>query len=113
MSEGNGKEGAPRKAPRVDRRTVLRSGAAALMGCALVTGAARKRNREKRPPEPRASISPSCVGCTGCAAVCPKAVITAVPGGIAIDEEKCIRCGYCEAVCPVAGVRIGREASRG
>jgi ferredoxin len=113
VSEGDKKEGASPSAPRVNRRTLLRAGAAAAMGGALAIGAVRKRTRARRPPEPRAAVLPSCAGCTGCIAVCPKAVIFAVPGGIAIDQEKCIRCGYCEAVCPVSGIRIGREDSRG
>lgn len=59
----------------------------------------------ERPAEP-VTVLESCLGCLGCAILCPTGAIAIVPGGIAIDAPRCTRCGYCLAACPVGGVRV-------
>ncbi|MAE69469.1 MAG: ferredoxin [Gemmatimonadetes bacterium] len=56
-------------------------------------------------------VTKSCIGCTGCAAVCPTAAIEAIPDGIAVIDELCVSCGYCQAGCAVDGIRVlqGRD----
>lgn len=51
-------------------------------------------------------VRPSCVACTGCAAVCPAKAIVVVPGKITVDGRLCIRCGNCVAACPTGGIKL-------
>ncbi len=56
----------------------------------------------------KVSVTGSCLGCTGCIAICPVSAIVAGPDTITINNEKCLSCGYCAALCPVNGVHINR-----
>lgn len=56
----------------------------------------------------RITVTDTCIGCTGCAVVCPTSAILVVPGGIEASSEKCIGCGYCESACATAGIRVVR-----
>jgi len=92
----------------VERRTVFRYAAGALVGLFLVN-VGRRRFTATRYPADTATVLPECTGCTGCVASCPTAAIFVAPGGIAIREKDCVRCGYCMSVCPAGGIRVNRE----
>jgi ferredoxin len=109
VADERGKTGASQGAGSKDRRLLLRIGAATAIG-GLVLGRAVLDLADAGGA--RASVDPTCRGCTGCAAVCPEAAISVSPGGIEIAEERCVRCGYCVAVCPVEGVLVHREDGR-
>lgn len=52
-----------------------------------------------------------CVGCGGCAAICPKNAIAMTPDAEgflrpAVNEELCVTCGLCQKVCPVESVAL-------
>lgn len=81
------------------------------LGTAALGGAGARllyevlRDEAERPAEP-VTVLETCLGCLGCAILCPTGAIAIVPGGIAIAAPRCTRCGYCLAACPVAGVRV-------
>jgi ferredoxin len=110
VADERGKTGSSRDAGSKDRRLLLRIGAATAIG-ALVLGRAAS---DLLAPDRRARVSvvESCLGCTGCAAVCPEGSVSIAPGGIEIDQERCTRCGYCVAVCPTEGLVVHREDGR-
>jgi ferredoxin len=97
----------PRDTGSADRRRLLRIGAATAIG-GLVLGRAAL-DLKAAGDGIRASVAPTCAGCTGCVAVCPEAAISVSSGGIEIAQDRCVRCGYCVVVCPVEGVLVHRE----
>lgn len=46
----------------------------------------------------------ACVGCGGCASVCPVAAPQEVDGKYEISED-CVECGACAANCPVGAIQ--------
>ncbi len=53
-----------------------------------------------------------CVGCGGCAVVCPHDLHTVTPDAHLFDRETCITCGACAAVCRPGALSIaGRTAT--
>ncbi|MDR0752755.1 MAG: 4Fe-4S binding protein [Mycoplasmataceae bacterium] len=48
-----------------------------------------------------------CIGCGGCASVCPKNAISLKKGKSVIDLKKCIGCGNCTNVCPTEAIELG------
>ncbi len=98
-----------KKLSRKSRRNFLRvlagGGVAAV---ALRAGQEWRQKRRARASGQKIEITPTCIGCTGCAAVCPTAAIAVVPGGIEVIDELCVSCGYCQAGCPVDGIRVLR-----
>ena len=107
-------DGATPAAPVSGRRRFLRIA----LGATVVGGAGARLLYEvvrgeaphdaERPAEP-VTVLDACLGCLGCAILCPTGAIAIVPGGISIDAPKCTRCGYCLAACPVNGVRVNGE----
>jgi ferredoxin len=110
VPDERGRKDTPRDASSSDRRLLLRIGAATAIG-GLVLGRAAF-DLAAASDGARASVSPSCRGCTGCVTVCPEAAISVSSGGIEIAQDRCVRCGYCVAVCPVDGVLVHREDGR-
>ena len=110
MAGGGTEEEGPAGAASVSdsRRRFMGLGLVAAAG-GIAAARAADLPRRVRAPEPRASVSPSCAGCTGCVVVCPTFAIAMSDRGPAVVEERCIRCGYCEAACPVGALRVGRE----
>lgn len=49
-----------------------------------------------------------CVGCGGCAEVCPMRTLTLKEKEIHLDRHRCILCGECQEVCPKAAISYGR-----
>lgn len=93
--------------PKAQRRALLRT----LAGAVAAVVAIRAFWGRKTKPGPalgKIQITPTCVGCTGCIAVCPTAAIEAIPDGIAVIDELCISCAYCQAGCPVDGIWVLR-----
>lgn len=110
MSDERKRTGGPRDTGSSDRRRLLQIGAATAIG-GLVLGRAASALLSAD-PSVRATATASCLGCTGCAAVCPEGAISMAPGEIDIAQERCTRCGYCMAVCPTGGVVVHREDGR-
>ncbi len=101
MAEGR------RRSKKRARRSFLRTIAGAGLG-AIAWRAAIDRKKSGFRDARRVEVTESCIGCTGCAAVCPTAAIEAVPFGIAVIDELCVSCGYCQAGCAVDGIRVLR-----
>jgi len=58
------------------------------------------------PATKKIRVTSRCVGCTGCAVICPTAAIEIVPGSIRVDNDLCVSCGYCQTSCAVDGIRV-------
>ena len=49
-------------------------------------------------------ITDACIGCGGCAAVCPQSCIITDSIPHVIEQEHCLHCGNCLETCPVGAV---------
>ncbi len=108
-ARGKGRARSRKKARRTFLRTLVAAGLGAVGARALVA-----RRGERRPISARKiEVTATCIGCTGCIAVCPTAAIAAVPAGISVIDELCVSCGYCQAGCAVDGIRVlrGRDVA--
>ena len=55
-----------------------------------------------------------CIGCGGCAEVCPTRLIrnsdpSQAKRVLEFDLERCVSCGRCEEVCPEGAIKLSRE----
>lgn len=96
------------------RRTLLRvlgiGTLATGLSAALAGLGVRRREATRRDAQPiKVAITPTCVACFGCVAVCPTAAIEARPGQIRVIQRDCISCGYCQTGCAVDGIRVVSE----
>jgi ferredoxin len=80
--------------------TAVGAGAGGRLLCEVVQAGGREAVREPL------TVLDACLGCTGCAIICPTGAIAIAPGGIAVVPERCTRCGYCASACPVAGLQV-------
>ncbi|MBU2510142.1 4Fe-4S dicluster domain-containing protein [bacterium] len=93
----------------INRKIFLRIAAGISAGLFAARPVFQVYGRDKTPTaEAKVSVTGSCLGCTGCVAICPVSAIAPAPGTITINQQKCLSCGYCAALCPVQGVRINR-----
>src|SRR5690606_21356345 len=94
-----------RKVRDVGRRNFIR--AFGLFGVSIsFIGVTYRFISNNKIPEKRIVVTDNCVGCTGCASVCPTFAIEVVAGGIVASDDKCISCGYCQMACAVDGIRV-------
>ena len=98
----------PATSLRPARRRILRLGAGLLV-CGAVAARLGVTAARRREGFPEVLTQPECVGCTGCAAVCPTQAILVHWARPLLAEERCVRCGSCELVCPVGARRVVRE----
>lgn len=92
------------------RRDFLKLATAAGLGAVAVNYGLHAA-RDEAAGGRRIEVTDNCIGCTGCAVVCPTLAIAVVPGGIAAADDLCIRCGYCQAACAVDGIRVLRQGA--
>jgi ferredoxin len=94
-----------------ERRTLLRVLGLGALASGLVAVCARvgKRGASRPAADLKVVITPTCVACLGCVAVCPTAAIEARPGRIRVIQSDCVSCGYCQSGCAVDGIRVVGE----
>jgi NAD-dependent dihydropyrimidine dehydrogenase PreA subunit len=98
----------PKDLLRPPRRRVLQLGAG-LVVFGAVGGRLGILAARRRESFPEVLTLPECVGCTGCAVVCPtQAILVHWPRPL-LAGDRCVRCGSCELVCPVGARRVVRE----
>lgn len=110
-------EGKPRRhevrQPAVKKKTLKRRDFFKVIGVvgvgAVVARYAWLAHENKQVAGKKILVTDTCIGCTGCAVVCPTSAILVVPGGIEASSEKCIGCGYCETACATGGIRVLRQ----
>ncbi len=68
-------------------------------------------NPESQRPEPELFFTPEkCLGCGGCAAVCPRHCHRFGAAGHGLERGNCLHCGKCAAACiPGALAMVGRR----
>lgn len=81
-----------------------------LQGCPL--RCAWCHNPETQTVKPVLVFTPSdCIGCGGCAAVCPGGARTVSPDGfLHYDRDNCTGCGECASVCPTGACELSARA---
>jgi ferredoxin len=98
----------PEAPPEPTRRRILELGTG-LGVCGAVAARLGVTASRRRDGVPEVLTLPECVGCTGCAVVCPtQAILVHWPRPL-LAENRCVRCGSCELVCPVGARRVVRE----
>ena len=62
-------------------------------------------NAEGLSPSPEiAFYQASCIGCGGCAAVCPQGALSLQKGKARLDRSRCVACGVCASACPTGAL---------
>jgi Fe-S-cluster-containing hydrogenase component 2 len=54
-------------------------------------------------------VTSDCIGCGGCADVCPHDAITLKNYGASIDQTKCEDCGWCADQCPGDAIKVSEQ----